>query len=644
MTQPPLYTYQLPNAPIHPPRPGQHDKHKFPFTPKELIARLEKVLESFLHHVVLALTGAFIHGIPSADQIRTWAENLLNNVESQAEKWAAVLDANLGVGHTIEDFVALLEEIASLVENFLHALQLAGAGNPTDLIHQLQGLLPAVLPKFNGTTLSLDLPGFTDIGNGLISYSPQQGIDAISHLVQQVDGTVITAAHSAQQAVLAATSAGVNVGQAVAAGQQAIDHAIAAIAGGPVTVGNIASHFGLSLGRHFGGMQAAFTGAPINEGTPVATSDLAAIAAAQAYAAIAAQAQQVAAINSQIPHFYGGTGAAGNNFNVPLTPYVPSGFTAIGSSGLQIYNVGTVATDSQSVSAVWNKILVASESRMLVLRANTAGTTYCYAKMSLTGDPGAVDEGVRGGTGIHYYSPYDPTCQFVMELGCYVAGVQTVFQSYSYPLWTVDATALYQITNPGYNYWLSTANTVFKFEATDYAFTARLWTLNLAFSDGSHVSQQGASYRSGGYSDSWSDSGIKISWDFYDSGPISGPAKATVATAESTSSGSYVDLATTTDEVTVNVGNSGMVLLIVTAELSGNVGLASYAISGANTQAADDSRGLYFFHLSNEVMQGSYTELVTGLSAGATTFKMKYRRTVSGSATFAQRAISAIPL
>jgi len=44
------------------------------------------------------------------------------------------------------------------------------------------------------------------------------------------------------------------------------------------------------------------------------------------------------------------------------------------------------------------------------------------------------------------------------------------------------------------------------------------------------------------------------------------------------------------------------------------------------------------------VMQGSYTELVTGLSAGATTFKMKYKLVTSGSATFTNRAVSAIPL
>ena len=352
----------------------------------------------------------------------------------------------------------------------------------------------------------------------------------------------------------------------------------------------------------------------------------------------------MAAINSQIPHFYGGTGAAGNNFNVPLTAYVPAGFTAIGSSGLQIYNVGTAATDSQTVSAVWNKVLTTSEARTLVLRSNTAGTTYCYAKISLTGDPGAVDEGVRGGTGIHYYSPYDPTCKFGIQVGCYVAGVQTVLQTYEYPLWTVDSTGLYQITYPGYYYWLSTANTVFNFEATAYAFTTNLWTLSTTVSDGSHVSQQGSSYRSGGYADSSSDSGIKISWDFYDSGPVSGPAKATVATAESTNSSSYTDLATTTDQVTVNVGSSGMVLLILTCEEYNSVGLASYAISGANTQAADDSRGLYFYHLSTEQFQGSYVELVTGLTAGATTFKMKYRLTTSGSATFSNRTITAIPL
>jgi hypothetical protein len=618
---------------------------------------LEKLLARLAHDILIGVVNAILRALGLGEfvgpvdsligmlghleaQIRSFIANPLATLQSDINQLIGGVPGGVG----IQDLVNLIIKIAKLISDWLSAFGLAGVGDPQGFVHLLRGLFPAALPQFNGTVTPVSIPGFTNIGNGLISYTPQNGIDAVSHLIQQVDGTVITAAHAAQQAVSAATAAGVNVGSAVAAGQQAIDHAIAAIAGGPVAAGNVPHSLGLSFGRHFGAMQAAFTGAPINQGTPVATSDLAAIAAAQAYAAIAAQAQQVASINSQIPHFYGGTGAAGNNFNVPLTAYVPAGFTAIGSSGLQIYNVGTAATDSQTVSAVWNKVLTTSEARTLVLRSNTAGTTYCYAKISLTGDPGAVDEGVRGGTGIHYYSPYDPTCKFVMELGCYVAGVQTVFQTYSYPLWTVDNTGLYQITYPGYYYWLSTANNVFNFEVTAYAFTASLWTLSQTFSDGSHVSQQGSSYRSGGYADSSSDSGIKISWDFYDSGPVSGPAKATVTTSESTSSSSYTDLATTTDQVTVNVGSSGMVLLVVTCQESGNVGLCSYAISGANTQAADDSRGLYFFHLSNEVLQASYTELVTGLNVGATTFKMKYRLTASGTATFANRAISAIPL
>jgi len=553
-----------------------------------------------------------------------------------------------GSGHAVQELFAALKVIADLIADIEKALKIAGMLNPEDLIHALRGLLPAATPQFNGTVTPVSIPGFANIGNGLISYTPQEGIDAVSHLIQQVDGTVITAAHAAQQTVLAAGSAGVNVGRAVAAGQQVIDHAISAIAGGPVAAGNVPHVLGLSLGRHFGAMQAAFTGAPINQGTPVATSDLAAIAAAQAYAAIAAQAQQVASINSQIPHFYGGTGAAGNNFNVPLTAYVPAGFTAIGSSGLQIYNVGTAATDSQTVSAVWNKVLTTSEARTLVLRANTAGTTYCYAKMSLTGDPGAVDEGVRGGTGIHYYSPYDPTCQFVMELGCYVAGVQTVFQTYSYPLWTVDATGLYQITYPGYYYWLSTANNVFELQATAYTFTASLWTLNVTFNDGSHVSQQGSSYRSAGYADSSSDSGIQISWDFYDSGPTTGPGKATVATDETTTSTSYADLATTTDQVTVNVGSSGLVVVFIQAQMynttTNDFCWVGFAVSGASTVSASDGQAMFYeSYAAASAHQSGTSFLVTGLTAGATTFKLKYRVN-AGTGHFLNRAIAAIPL
>ncbi len=134
-------------------------------------------------------------------------------------------------------------------------------------------------------------------------------------------------------------------------------------------------------------------------------------------------------------------------------------------------------------------------------------------------------------------------------------------------------------------------------------------------------------------------------WAFYDNAPA-GPATATVATSESTSSTTYTDLTTTTDEVTVKVGTSGVVLVAIQTEItyasgSGGNPLLSFAMSGANTQAATDgyAAGSEAYPLTPGF---GATFPLFGLTAGATTFKLKYR--VSGATwAYSNRRIGVIP-
>jgi hypothetical protein len=118
-----------------------------------------------------------------------------------------------------------------------------------------------------------------------------------------------------------------------------------------------------------------------------------------------------------------------------------------------------------------------------------------------------------------------------------------------------------------------------------------------------------------------------------------------VATAQTTTSTTYTDLGTVGPAVTVNVPASGKVLVSVTAGMfdSNNSALnfMSFAISGATTQAAADTRGLSL--LGNTAQQASASFVVTGLNAGSTTFTAKYR-TSAGTATFQNRSIWVIPL
>lgn len=122
---------------------------------------------------------------------------------------------------------------------------------------------------------------------------------------------------------------------------------------------------------------------------------------------------------------------------------------------------------------------------------------------------------------------------------------------------------------------------------------------------------------------------------------------ATVATEEGTNSTTYTDLATTTDQITVPVGSSGKVLLLVRAQTktnqaSGYYGYMSYELSGANTVAATDTDAI--MRMGSNYVTVGFVTLLTGLTAGHTTIKLKYRAQSGATASFSNRLIAAVPL
>lgn len=119
---------------------------------------------------------------------------------------------------------------------------------------------------------------------------------------------------------------------------------------------------------------------------------------------------------------------------------------------------------------------------------------------------------------------------------------------------------------------------------------------------------------------------------------------ATISTDQSTTSTSYADLATPGPAVTVNIGANGAALVIIQGGPYGAATqkIMSYAISGANTASPVDEKGV---RNDNAAYQGGMTavSLLTGLTAGSTTFTCKYK-TASGTANFYNRTIIVIPL
>lgn len=128
-----------------------------------------------------------------------------------------------------------------------------------------------------------------------------------------------------------------------------------------------------------------------------------------------------------------------------------------------------------------------------------------------------------------------------------------------------------------------------------------------------------------------------------------GVQTAEVATSETTTSTSYADLATTTDDVTVTIGQGGVALVILSALTVSSVANAlctmSFAYTGANSfTPSDDSWSCGVRSPSatlNNPINGFF--VVTGLSTGSTVFKAKYR-TSTGTATYLYRRISVIAL
>jgi hypothetical protein len=119
-------------------------------------------------------------------------------------------------------------------------------------------------------------------------------------------------------------------------------------------------------------------------------------------------------------------------------------------------------------------------------------------------------------------------------------------------------------------------------------------------------------------------------------------AAASVATAESTTSATYTNLATVGPTVTTTVTANGSVFVVLSAMLSVGATPPSAIfmgvdISGATTVAASDAFALGGQLAANMRLQCSIKLRIVGLNAGTTTFTAKYRSDGTNTATFSNR-------
>ena len=490
----------------------------------------------------------------------------------------------------------------------------------------------------------------SDVGSAILN-APQSGQQVLNTIVRSVTGVQTTIDHSLadlatavaqlpaspplapvatglQQAAGTAAQMGAiieNAGQETAAAvggalasagasatsavNQLNDAAVNAIGGAAPAV----TQYGAALAGAFGLWVNAATGSAV---AAAAAQDVAGAFAAGA-AAQSQAAVSISGLQSSIVGLYGG-GVGGLKAQETFPGgTLPTDFTSVATTlaaHTALYNVATAQGDAQAAVGIWPSAPPPGGYYYLLLRGNAALTSFSYLKI--------------GGS--------------TVELGCFVGGVQTVF-----------ATAVPQLGGPPEGAIAFRPNSPYTLSvdaAYDFSFSYYQATGGLhqqSYVDSTHVSQIGSTYRTGAFgTDEAALPGVISAWDFFDTESF-GPASAFVATSESTFSTAYGDLPTTTDQVTVNVGPSGIVILGIYAASSqgANVqGLASFAASGANTMAASDTYAVGANTTAALNLSAGAQHLLTGLAPGATTFKLKYRASTGTGATFFNRRISAVPL
>lgn len=119
---------------------------------------------------------------------------------------------------------------------------------------------------------------------------------------------------------------------------------------------------------------------------------------------------------------------------------------------------------------------------------------------------------------------------------------------------------------------------------------------------------------------------------------------------ETTTSSSYVDLTTYGPSVNCATGTAAIVMFscMMGNDTANGYAAASFAVSGASTQAAADSiaiesEGINAATTSDQMRRMSCMQFVTGLTAGRNVFTMKYRQS-GGTGRFRMRHIVVFPL
>lgn len=120
---------------------------------------------------------------------------------------------------------------------------------------------------------------------------------------------------------------------------------------------------------------------------------------------------------------------------------------------------------------------------------------------------------------------------------------------------------------------------------------------------------------------------------------------ATVATSETTTSTTYVDLTTVGPAVTITTGTSAVVFLKCAIDNNtANTGtFMGFSVSGASSVAAADANAIDAVNAAAARSRFGGAFFLTGLTAGSNIFTAKYKVAGASTGTFTQRDLFVIP-
>lgn len=120
---------------------------------------------------------------------------------------------------------------------------------------------------------------------------------------------------------------------------------------------------------------------------------------------------------------------------------------------------------------------------------------------------------------------------------------------------------------------------------------------------------------------------------------------ATIATSETSTSTSYVDLTTVGPAVTITTGTAAAVFLKCAFDNNtANIGtFMGFSISGASSVAANDAQAIDSVNAAAARSRIGGAFFVTGLTAGSNIFTAKYKVATASTGTFTQRDLWVLP-